>query len=49
MDLNVTAVPNILAIPVTFYSLYLILSLKSRNPGGMAGKSILDQPRKLKV
>lgn len=49
MDFNVTTVLNILTILVVFYCLYLVLSLKSRIPGGMAGKSILNQPRKLKV
>ncbi len=46
MDLNVAIVLNILAM---FYCSYLVLSLKSRIPAGMAGKSILNQPRKLKV
>jgi hypothetical protein len=46
MDLNVTIVLNILAM---FYCSYLALSLKSRIPAGMAGKSALNQPRKLKV
>lgn len=49
MDIDVTTVPNILAMPVMFYCLYLALSLKSRIPDGMAGKSILYQPRKLKA
>ncbi|OIQ97016.1 hypothetical protein GALL_209590 [mine drainage metagenome] len=49
MDIDVTTVPNILAMPVMLYCLYLILSLKFRIPGDMAGKSILNQPRKLKV
>jgi hypothetical protein len=38
MDFNVTTVLNIMAIMVMFYSLYLVLSLKSRIPGGMVGK-----------
>ncbi|OIR18137.1 hypothetical protein GALL_14640 [mine drainage metagenome] len=49
MDIDVTTVPNILAMPVMLYCSYLILSLKSRIPGGMAGKSILNQPRRSKV
>ena len=46
MDLNVTIVLNILAM---FHCSYLVLSLKSRIPAGMAGKSIPNQPRKLNV
>lgn len=38
MDFNVTTVLNILAILVMFYCFYLVLSLKSRIPGGMVGK-----------
>lgn len=38
MDFNVTTVLNFTAILVMFYSLYLVLSLKSRIPGGMVGK-----------
>lgn len=49
MDLNVTTVLYILAILVTFYGLYLVLSLRSRIPCCMALKSILNQPRKLEV
>lgn len=49
MDLTVTTVLNVLAILVVFFCSYLVLSLKCRIPGGMAGKSVLNQPRKLKA
>lgn len=38
MDFNVTTVLNVAAILIMFYCLYLVLSLKSRIPGGMVGK-----------
>jgi hypothetical protein len=38
MDTNVITVLNIIAILIMFYCLYLVLSLKSRIPGGMIGK-----------
>jgi ABC-type multidrug transport system permease subunit len=38
MDFDITTVLNIVAIIIMFYCMYLVMSLKSKIPGGMVGK-----------